>query len=378
MVTPSFYSCRGGVDDVGWWLMKMCRHFRKPDRVAAALMCVDPKTVAAQMNEVTPPSQRVSQRGMPSNHEARKIRQRTDLILKLASLTTYKVGSGRYGSGESTRIIVTKLYGSLSDIVRGMSQLYSIEVSTSTIRRTLLSAGWRCEKLKLGPRRHDGDAEKRVAFAKLALERYRWRFIMFSDEKMFDLNDQGVIFVWLAPGEEQEPRGSDPYAPKVHVWAVIGYNYRKIVVLPMGQARNGNICRTQNRSTCQTNCIDPNLKMLKRKGFFFQQDNAACHKASAEYIRDQGINLIDWPARSPDLSPIENLWAVLAKNVSKRGPHTASLLEKFVVEEFNALSDEFVNNFVESFEEKCKNVIEREGKILVGPRKKRDRPSDEE
>ena len=45
--------------------------------------------------------------------------------------------------------------------------------------------------------------------------------------------------------------------------------------------------------------------------FVFQQDNSGAHKAKSvgAYMDATGISLIEWPAQSPDLNPIENAWA---------------------------------------------------------------------
>jgi transposase len=49
----------------------------------------------------------------------------------------------------------------------------------------------------------------------------------------------------------------------------------------------------------------------------FQQDNCTCHTGNPVrlWMQANNINLLPWPARSPDLSPIENLWADLKRRL---------------------------------------------------------------
>ncbi len=51
-------------------------------------------------------------------------------------------------------------------------------------------------------------------------------------------------------------------------------------------------------------------QLFKDADFIFQQDVAPAHtaKSTKSWLNDHGVGVLDWPANSPDLNPIENIY----------------------------------------------------------------------
>ena len=74
----------------------------------------------------------------------------------------------------------------------------------------------------------------------------------------------------------------------------------------------------------------------------FQQDNAHPHTArlTQDFLRQEGINVLLWPSKSPDLNPIEHLWDELGRRVRGRlnVPQTVRQLEIALRQDWNNIS----------------------------------------
>jgi transposase len=72
-----------------------------------------------------------------------------------------------------------------------------------------------------------------------------------------------------------------------------------------------------------------------------------------------------WPANSPDLNPIENVWAVLKLNVRKRRPCTVKQLVRAIYKEWKELSVEYAQALVSSMTRRVKEVITAQGDHIM-------------
>ena len=93
------------------------------------------------------------------------------------------------------------------------------------------------------------------------------------------------------------------------------------------------------------------------------QDGASSHKAYAtiDLIQSMGLMIIDWPANSPDLNPIENVWSILKRRIEQHRPRTREEVKAAVQIEWNRLTREDVKKCVQSMPERCRAVIDAEG-----------------
>ena len=101
-------------------------------------------------------------------------------------------------------------------------------------------------------------------------------------------------------------------------------------------------------------------------GWKLQEDNSSIHKSkcSESYKKSVRIRTIDWPANSPDLNPIENLWAVLKKRIQNKALKDIKNLGKLIETEWQTFDPEFLANFITSMKRRCQLVIESNGKKI--------------
>lgn len=98
-------------------------------------------------------------------------------------------------------------------------------------------------------------------------------------------------------------------------------------------------------------------------GYYFQQDNAPCHKARAvtSWFTQNNIRVLDWPPQSPDLSPIENLWDFLKGKVSIYKCSSKAVLKQKIFEEWEKIPRDYCQTLVASMPSRIRAVIRAHG-----------------
>ena len=97
----------------------------------------------------------------------------------------------------------------------------------------------------------------------------------------------------------------------------------------------------------------------------FQQDNARPHAArqTIHFLHAEGMEVLPWPAYSPDLNPIEHLWDQLGRRVGSRldQPTTRARLIQLLQEEWNLIPQECLRRLIRSMRDRCRAVIDAGG-----------------
>jgi transposase len=99
--------------------------------------------------------------------------------------------------------------------------------------------------------------------------------------------------------------------------------------------------------------------------YVFQKDNASIHtsKSASMWFLEQKITLLPWPALSPGLNPIENLWGIMARDVyqNERQFQSVSDLSTAVLRSWDKISQKTLDYMVNSLRRRCIEVIIAKG-----------------
>ena len=106
--------------------------------------------------------------------------------------------------------------------------------------------------------------------------------------------------------------------------------------------------------------------MPKNKEFIYQDDNDSKHRCKLvkDWKNKNKINFISWPACSPDLNPIENLWGLLKRHLRKQSFMNENELTNSILLFWEQLDYDVINNMINSMQTRIILVIESEDKWI--------------
>ena len=74
--------------------------------------------------------------------------------------------------------------------------------------------------------------------------------------------------------------------------------------------------------------------------FIFQNDNASCHRSKIirNFLQQNNIKTMTWPANSPDHNPIKNIWAKLKNLIREKKPQNKDEFRLAIGSSWNEIS----------------------------------------
>ncbi|KAL3705212.1 hypothetical protein TMatcc_008884 [Talaromyces marneffei ATCC 18224] len=200
-----------------------------------------------------------------------------------------------------------------------------------------------------------------------------WQRVIWSDESTVERGKGGqLIWTWNDPSEQlvehdvREIRTGKSI--KKMFWAAFRYNMRtSLVPLTSDGSSRGGITATVIRQTYMNQ-----LPELLENGDIFMQDNAPVHTAHIirDLLREMQVEVMIWPPYSPDLNPIENLWAIMKTIIRQDHPElenapdndtTLYALIQAGIEAWESIQERVLRNLSDSMPHRVQAVLNADG-----------------
>lgn len=283
-------------------------------------------------------------------------------------------GSGRRKSldKDDVRIILSEIdknpFTSSEKVKVSIEAKTEKKVSSRTVRNYIRTTAFRSRVPRKRPYLSKKNINRRMELCRewSSFEPDDWKKVIWSDETKINLfSSDGRDRVYRKEGEALNPKNCRPTVKhgggSIMVWGCMsskGVGKLEIIRGIMDKYAYKTIITKNLRSSAAIMGLD--------EDFIFQQDNDPKHTSDImqDFFEKKDINVLEWPAQSPDLNPIEHLWDHLKRELRKF--HLTSLreLETKVVEIWNSIPAEVCSKLVNTMNDRINCVLRAKGKHI--------------
>lgn len=185
--------------------------------------------------------------------------------------------------------------------------------------------------------------------------------MIFSDEKKFNLDGpDGIFSYWRDLRKEQRYFSSRNFGGgSLMVWGAFSQNGLIQIAFPSTRMNS-----REYIEVLQGNLL-PFLQQNHHDDWVFQQDNASVHKSrvTMAWFNEHHIQILEWPACSPDQNPIENLWGIIVRKVYADNKQYGSVqeLKQAVLTAWDGIPISTCHKLTESMPNRLFELIENKG-----------------
>lgn len=188
-----------------------------------------------------------------------------------------------------------------------------------------------------------------------------WDQVIFSDEKKFSLDGPDGWRYYVSDERKSLPKRQGG-GGGVMVWA--GFSAVGKTEIAFLNGRQNSECYIKTRHEY----LLPFIAANHDEGYIYQQDNASIYtsKRTKDWMDGVNLALMDWPALSPDSNPMENLWAMMVREIYKdfKVYDNVSELKLAIKAAWDKLSSEALKKLVDSMPTRCFLVAMKNGSTI--------------